>query len=52
LLKKVLKRCNWKHVGRVYSKEFTTKKDLVCAPELVMLSKSELRRRGEAASPG
>jgi hypothetical protein len=48
LLLRVLKKLQWKDMGRINSKEFTTKKHTFCAPDLGYISKSELRRMSEA----
>jgi len=47
LLLRVLKKLQWKDMGRINSKEFTTKKHTFCAPDLGYISKSELRRMSE-----
>jgi len=44
-----LKEAGWIDQGRMASREFTTKKQIFCAPELSNLSKSELRRLVEDA---
>jgi hypothetical protein len=46
-LVRILEMSDWHHCGRVYSKEYTTKKDLYCCPELASRSASELRRIAE-----
>ena len=45
-----LKEAGWHDCGRLASRDYTTKKHIYCAPELVSLSKSELRRLGEKVS--
>lgn len=47
LLMRVLKKSNWKDMGRLGSADFHTKKHIFCAPEFAYLSKSDLRRMGE-----
>jgi hypothetical protein len=42
-----LKEAGWVDIGRVATRELTTKKQLYCAPELATLSKAELRRLAE-----
>lgn len=39
-----LKEAGWVDRGRIMSRDFTTKKQIYCAPELVEVSRSELRR--------
>ena len=46
-----LKEAGWIDRGRVASSEYTTKKQLFCAPEYADASKSELRRIGETQPP-
>jgi len=38
-------------MGRLKSREYDNKKQIFCAPELVSMSKSELRRLVEDAPP-
>jgi len=42
-----LSEAGWVDMGRIGSREFPTKKQIYCAPELATLSKSELRRMAE-----
>jgi hypothetical protein len=42
-----LSEAGWVDMGRIGSREFLTKKQIYCAPELATLSKSELRRMAE-----
>ncbi len=42
-----LRRCGWIDAGRISSAEYTTKKQIIHAPELSRLKKSELRRMVE-----
>lgn len=44
-----LREAGWVDIGRIGSREFPTKKQLYCAPELAGESKSELRRMVEDA---
>jgi hypothetical protein len=46
-----LKEAGWVDMGRLKSRELDTKKQIFCAPELVNMSKSELRRLVEDAPP-
>jgi hypothetical protein len=47
-----LKEAGWKDLGRVSSGELPTKKHLFAAPDMVHMSKSDLRRMVEPpASP-
>ena len=46
-----LKEAGWIDCGRLYSREYATKKHIFCAPEFVELSKSELRRAVEVIEP-
>jgi hypothetical protein len=39
-----LKEAGWQDLGRVMSREFTTKRQLFAAPDMVGKSKTELRR--------
>jgi hypothetical protein len=39
-----LKEAGWVDCGRMASRDFVTRKHIFCAPEMVDLSKSELRR--------
>ena len=43
-----LKEAGWKDMGRIASAEFSTRKHIFCAPDLVKTPKSELRRMVEA----
>ncbi len=45
-----LKEAGWIDCGRLASRDHSTKKHIFCAPELVGLTKSELRRMGEKVS--
>lgn len=42
-----LKEAGWKDLGRIASREFKSKKHLFCAPDMMSLSKSDLRRAVE-----
>lgn len=42
-----LREAGWIDMGRLASREFTTKKHIFCAPDMVNASKSELRRMVE-----
>lgn len=42
-----LKEAGWIDRGRIMSRELTTKKQIYCAPELMEVSRSELRRMVE-----
>jgi hypothetical protein len=42
-----LREAGWIDIGRVGSREFASKKQLYCAPELAGMSKSDLRRLAE-----
>ena len=46
-----LLECQWLDCGRVTSAEYSTRKHVYCAPELVHATKSELRRMVEAPVP-
>ena len=46
-LVELLKRAGWRDCGRIASREHYTKKHVYCSPELIGVSKSELRRRLE-----
>jgi len=46
-----LKEAGWIDKGRVASAEYPTKKQIFCAPDMVDVSKSELRRMAEAEPP-
>jgi hypothetical protein len=47
-----LKEAGWVDMGRIASREFGTKKHIICAPELAdTASKSELRRMVEETPP-
>jgi hypothetical protein len=46
-----LKEAGWIDCGRLYSREYATKKHIFCAPALSELSKSELRRAVEVTEP-
>jgi 5-methylcytosine-specific restriction endonuclease McrA len=47
LLMKVLKKLDWRDLGRINSRDFNSKKRTFRAPELIGMSKSDLRRLGE-----
>ena len=42
-----LREAGWKDCGRVYSKEYPTRKHVFCHPQFAELTKSELRRMAE-----
>jgi len=47
-----LKEAGWVDMGRLKSREFETRKHIICAPELAATAtKSELRRMVEEAPP-
>jgi hypothetical protein len=47
-----LKEAGWVDMGRIKSREFDTRKHIICAPELAdTASKSELRRMVEETPP-
>ena len=46
-----LKEAGWVDCGRLASREYHTKKHVFCAPENVIMSKSDLRRAVESAPP-
>jgi len=46
-----LKEAGWVDCGRLYSREYATKKHIFCAPDLAEMSKSELRRAVEVSEP-
>ncbi|MEK9809188.1 MAG: primase-helicase family protein [Candidatus Nanopelagicales bacterium] len=46
-----LKEAGWIDCGRLASADYQTKKHIFCAPELVTLSKSDLRRMAEQPTP-
>lgn len=43
-----LKEAGWVDMGRIHSREYTSKKHIFCAPELAGMPKSELRALAEA----
>lgn len=45
------KEAGWVNMGRLASSDFQTKKQIFCAPDLAQLSKSDLRRMAEPATP-
>ena len=42
-----LKAAGWVDCGRLSSRDFTTKKQIICAPELTLIAKTDLRRMAE-----
>jgi hypothetical protein len=42
-----LLECNWFDCGRLSSREYSSKKQVYCAPDMVSLKKSELRAMAE-----
>jgi len=42
-----LLECNWFDCGRLSSREYSSKKQVYCAPDMVNLKKSELRAMAE-----
>jgi hypothetical protein len=46
-----LKEAGWQDMGRLGAAGMPTKKHIFCAPDMVHLSKSEMRRRVEAPPP-
>jgi hypothetical protein len=42
-----LTESGWVDLGRVHSRDFNTKKQLFCAPDMVDMSRTELRRLAE-----
>jgi hypothetical protein len=46
-----LREAGWVDMGRLASREFTTKKHIFCAPDMAGASKSELRRMVEETPP-
>jgi len=46
-----LREAGWVDMGRLASREFSTKKHIFCAPEMANASKSELRRMVEEIPP-
>ena len=51
LLMRVLKKLEWRDLGRINSRDYNSKKRAFRAPELIGLGKSELRRIGEGNQP-
>ena len=51
LLMRVLKKLEWRDLGRINSREYNSKKRAFRAPELAGLGKSDLRRLGEDQQP-
>jgi hypothetical protein len=47
-----LKEAGWVDCGRLKSREHDSKKHIFCAPNMVDVSKSELRRLVEESPPG
>jgi hypothetical protein len=46
-----LKEAGWVDMGRLNTREYSTKKHIFCAPELAAKPKSELRRMVEETPP-
>lgn len=46
-----LREARWVDMGRIMSREYTTKKQLICAPDMTDKSKSDLRRMVEELPP-
>ena len=46
-----LKEAGWVDLGRVNTREYTSKKHIFCAPDMAKINKSELRRMVEDAPP-